>query len=117
MQSNSSKIRRLPTERIRHWIRILSDRDRIRVEFSVRGKHVTRIQVIQYEAEIGGEWVAIVRYDMAHGFLHRDIMHPDGTQDKITVAYRTLTEAITEAMDFIQAQWEFYRRIYEERMR
>jgi len=33
--------------------------------------------VIQYEAEIEGEWREIVRYDTAHGSPHKDIMHPE----------------------------------------
>ncbi|MBI5651046.1 MAG: hypothetical protein HZC40_11480 [Chloroflexi bacterium] len=94
---------------------MLTDRDRIRVEFTVRGKNVIAIDVIQYEAEIAETWIAIVRFDMAHGFLHRDIMRPDGTQEKSSVAYRTLAEAVTESLEFIETQWEFYRRIYEER--
>ncbi len=114
MSSNPSKIRRLPPERKRHWIRILSDRDRIRVEFTVRGKRVSVVNVIQYETEIVGEWVAVVRYDMAHGYFHRDIMRPDGTQEKMRVPYSTLAEAVTEALDYIETHWEFYRRIYEE---
>lgn len=83
----------------------------------MRGKKVTAIQVIQYEAEIAGDWVAVVRFDMAHGFFHRDILNPDGTQEKTTVAYRTLAGAVTEALNFIEEHWEFYRRIYEEQLK
>jgi len=107
--------RRLPPERKREWIRFLSDRDRIRVEFTVRGKNVTVIDVIQYEAEIAGAWIGIVRFDMAHGFLHRDIMRPEGSQEKSQMPYRTLAEAVTEALDYIENHWEFYRRVYEEK--
>jgi len=114
MVSDSEKIRRLPPIRKRNWIRILTDRDRIRVEFTVRGNIVSSVDVIQYEAEIAGKWIGIVRYDMAHGYFHQDIMRPDGTQEKTKIAYRDLTEAVAEAMDFIEAHWEFYRRIYEE---
>ena len=96
-------------------MRVLSDRDRIRVEFVIiKGKRVTAINLIQYEAEIAGKWVAVVRYDMAHGYFHRDIMRPDGTQEKLRIPYRDLTDAITEALDYIESNWEFYRRIYEE---
>lgn len=83
----------------------------------MQGKNVTAIDVIQYEAEIAGRWIGVVRYDMAHGFLHRDIMRPDGTQEKSKVTYRTLAEAVTESLNFIEAHWEFYRRIYEEKAR
>ena len=112
-----SKIRRLPPIRKREWIRVLTDRDRIRVEFTVRGKSVTVVDVIQYETEIEDKWVPIIRYDMAHGFFHRDIMHPDGTQEKSRMAFRTLAEAVTEALDFVEARWESYRKIYEEELK
>ena len=117
MPAHSSKIRQLPQPRKRQWIRVLSDRDRIRVEFTVRGQNVTTVDVIQYEAEVGGAWVSVVRYDMAHGFFHRDITRPDGTQEKSRVSYRTLAEAVTESLDFIEAHWEFYRKIYEEEIK
>jgi hypothetical protein len=64
MASNPATSRRLPPERKREWIRFLSDRDRIRVAFTVRGKNVTVIDVIQYEAEIAGAWIGIVRFDL-----------------------------------------------------
>jgi hypothetical protein len=117
MSSSPAKIRKLLPERKRGWIRFLSDRDRIRVEFTVRGKNVTVIDVIQYEAEMAGTWVGIVRFDMAHGFLHRDIMRPDGAQEKFQVPYRTLAEAVTGALDYIEEHWEFYRMVYEEKTR
>ena len=36
---------------------------------------------IQFETFIADRWHPIVRYDSAHGFGHRDLMHPDGTND------------------------------------
>jgi len=114
MPSYPYKLRkRLPAHQ-RYWVRVLSDRDRIRVEFTVSGKQVASIKVIQYEAEIAGQWTGLVRYDMAHGYWHRDIRRPDGPQEKLRIPYRDLTDAITEALDYIESNWEFYRRIYEE---
>ncbi len=57
--------------------------DRIRVHFIVEGGRVTDVVVIQYEAYIDGQWHAIVRFDEAHNFFHRDIMSPGGEQKKI----------------------------------
>lgn len=37
---------------------------------------------IQYEAFLDMEWRAIVRYDTAHGRPHKDILHPDGRQER-----------------------------------
>ncbi len=45
--------------------------DRIRVKFS-KEKGIIINLVIQYEAFIIEKWHAIVRYDCAHGFFHRD---------------------------------------------
>lgn len=95
----------------------LTDRDRIRVAFTMRGKQVSAIDLVQYEAEIDGTWVAILRYDMVHGYLHRDLMNPDGTQEKVATRYTSLAEALTLALDYVQTHWEFYRSVYEERSR
>jgi hypothetical protein len=40
---------------------------------------------LQLEVWYQGEWVPVVRYDNAHGFCHRDALHPDGSQDKTGV--------------------------------
>jgi hypothetical protein len=50
--------------------------------------------VIQYETLINGKWVAIVRYDCSHGFFHRDVIMPDGSQEKISIAIEDLNTAI-----------------------
>jgi len=39
--------------------------------------------VLQYEAMIEGKWFVIVRYDCAHGFFHRDLLHPNEDKEKI----------------------------------
>ncbi len=54
-----------------------ANKDRIRTRFKKDKGKILDI-VIQYEAMLVGKWVAIVRYDCAHGFFHRDILHPNG---------------------------------------
>lgn len=56
--------------------------DRLRVHFVTERGRVIAIVVIQYEAYIDGEWRAIVRFDEAHGYFHRDVMSPEGAQEK-----------------------------------
>ena len=92
----------------------MTDRDRIRVQFTVRGKQVASLDLVQCEAETNGEWIAIVRYDMAHGYLHRDLILPDGTREKRAIRYASLADALTQALDYVQKHWEFYRAMYEE---
>lgn len=114
MSAYSKKIRTKPITQQRNWVYDLTDRDRIRDAFTLRGKQVASLDLVQYEAEIHGEWIAIVRYDMAHGYLHRDLMNPDGTREKRAVRYTSLAEALTQALDYVQTHWEFYRAMYEE---
>ena len=56
-------------------------KDRIRVRFEKDKGEILDL-IIQYEALINGKWAAIVRYDCAHGFFHRDLLHPNGDKEK-----------------------------------
>lgn len=67
--------------RYRH--RHVLEKDRV-VEFSV-----------QYETHIAGKWHPIVRYDSSHGFAHRDLIHPDGTESKTAFHYWEYAEVLT----------------------
>ena len=31
------------------------------------------------------KWTPIVRYDLAHGFFHHDVMKPDGEKEKTLI--------------------------------
>lgn len=55
--------------------------DRIRYYHLTEGKRVIKF-LVQYETFIEGKWREIVRYDSAHGHPHKDVLHPDGSQDK-----------------------------------
>ncbi len=51
--------------------------DRLRVvAFKEKGKIIGF--VAQYEALIEQQWRQIVRYDTAHGFAQKDVIHPSG---------------------------------------
>jgi len=93
------------------------DENRIRIRFTTHAGKVTRIEIVQYEAYLAGKWRPLVRYDTAHGYLHRDVMKPDGTQEKMKIPYTSLSEALTQAIDEIRRQWRFYRRVWEEEMK
>ena len=58
------------------------DRLRIRIE-TVKGE--VKYFVVQYEALLKEEWIPIVRYDLAHGFFHRDVMMPKGEKEKQSI--------------------------------
>ncbi len=54
-------------------------------------------------------WHPAVRYDNAHGFCHRDTLHPDGTQEKTPVASGGANETFTFAIDELRTTWEAHR--------
>ena len=70
--------------------------------------------VVQYEAYIDGRWRAIVRFDEAHGFFHRDVMSPSDKQEKTAVPTSDKNIALTQAIAEIKEMWAEYRKEYEE---
>lgn len=73
---------------------------------------------IQYEALIDEEWHPIVRYDTAHGRPHKDVLHPDGTQDKHEFYGYSREDVLTIGERDIKTNWKQYRAAYEqEKMR
>ena len=68
--------------------------------------------VVQYETMIDGKWTAIVRYDCSHGFFHRDLLLPNGSQEKTTIAIEDLNIAIGYAEQELKDNWEIYKQKY-----
>jgi hypothetical protein len=85
------------------------DRLRIRIE-TLKGK--IKYFVVQYETLIGGEWEAIVRYDLAHGFFHRDVMNAKGEKEKQSINITNLEDALKYAQQDLKDRWEFYKERY-----
>ncbi|MGE0019415.1 MAG: hypothetical protein AB7S72_07100 [Draconibacterium sp.] len=90
--------------------------DRIRVRFSKEAGEIIDL-VIQYEALIKGKWTAIVRYDCAHGFFHRDLMHPNGDKEKKVIDAPDLKYAFTFARQDLEDKWEWYREQFIKKIR
>lgn len=94
----------------RHWfIRVAPGEAQIRCSFQ-RLKNLIPQFVVQLEIRHGEDWLPVVRYDNAHGFCHRDTLHPDGSQDKTRVFMGDLNE--TFAVEELRANWESYRDRY-----
>ncbi len=89
--------------------------DRFRYYHHLEQGKITRFR-IQYEALIGGKWRAIARYDTAHGHPHRDLLHPNGTQDKSEFYGYSREEVLTLGERDIKANWKRYRVAYEQEM-
>ncbi|MGI8482673.1 MAG: DUF7718 family protein [Thermomicrobiales bacterium] len=59
----------------------------LRIRISTETVDVTSLTV-QYETWIDGEWVAVVRYDTAHGQAHIDFLDHDGNKiDKTELGF------------------------------
>ena len=99
----------------KHWLQDFETGiDRLRVHFITEFGKVLAIIVIQYEAYIDGKWRPIVRFDEAHGFFHRDIMHPSGTQEKTAHSSSDKGLALPEAIEEIKENWQTYREEFEK---
>ena len=93
-----------------------SDRDRYRLYCRTEQGRVAVFSV-QYEALIGDSWRAIVRYDTAHQFPHRDLLHPDGSQDKTEYPGYSKADVLTLGQEDIRRHWSSYRAGYERERR
>lgn len=72
--------------------------------------------VYQYESYINNKWNAIVRYDCAHGFFHRDLIHPNGDKEKKEIKLDNLKEASRFADFDIRNRWEWYKECYIKKL-
>ena len=56
--------------------------------------------------------MAVVRYDTAHGFAHRDLIWPSGKVDKTPLFMQTFNEALDFAEADLRSNWESYVENY-----
>lgn len=89
--------------------------DRSRQVITTEGGEVIGF-VVQYEAEIVGQWRAIVRYDTAHGFVHRDLVRPDGRVVKRRLGLGDLKEALVFGEMEIARNWRRHRERFVRQM-
>jgi len=71
----------------------------------------------QYESFIRGEWRAIVRYDCAHGFFHRDVLMPNGDKEKKTIEIDSLKNASKYAEQDLKDRWEWYKERFIKKLK
>ncbi len=100
----------------RFWfVNLAPDEARLRCSFHRLGKRIVRFTV-QLEVRDLDEWRPVVRYDNAHGFCHRDTLHPDGTQDKTGVYIGDVNATFTFAIEDLRTNWEAHRARYRGEM-
>ena len=73
--------------------------------------------MVQLEVEVEeGVWKPVVRYDTSHGFAHRDIMMPDGSQKKGPFDLNDFGSALNFAQEDLLRSWMNYRENYLRRL-
>lgn len=100
------------------YVFMLTDKDRKRHEH-ITEKSKVKVSgfVIQYEIFFEGKWMPVVRYDTAHGYVHKDLINPDGSKGKIFMGLTDLNEALTLADKDINENWERYKERYLRRIK
>ena len=91
-------------------------KERLRVRVLTERGQVKDIMV-QYETKIGEEWHEIVRYDCSHGFLHRDVIHPNKKTEKTPLRIENLNDALQYAEQDIRDRWNWYKERYNRRLK
>ena len=95
---------------------LLDAKNAARIRFELERSLVQRFMV-QLECCFDGKWYPVVRYDTAHNFAHRDVLHPLGETVKTKMAIQDYNQALTFAIKDLNDNWEKYRQRYEQWLR
>jgi hypothetical protein len=68
--------------------------------------------VMQYETQLEGKWLPVVRYDTEHGFAHRDLFDRYGNKKKTPMFTEDYNEALTFAEYDIKSNWKIYKQVF-----
>lgn len=90
--------------------------DKLRVRLKTHKNELIDV-VYQYETFINENWVAIVRYDCAHGFFHKDVMSPNGNKEKTEMTFDSLKSASQYAAQDLKDRWEWYKERYLKKLK
>ena len=90
--------------------------DRLRIRLRTEKNELIDV-VYQYEAFIDKVWVAIVRYDCAHGFFHKDVMQPNGEKEKSAMEFDSMKNAAQYAGQDLKERWEWYKERYLKKLK
>ena len=96
----------------REWTEdFVAEKVRLRCKYRRHGKQLLRFTV-QVEVLLADAWRPVVRYDNAHGFCHRDVIHADGTQEKTALFVGDINANFTHAIDDLKASWAAHHARY-----
>lgn len=70
--------------------------------------------IVQLEYLVG-KWIPVIRYDNAHGFLHKDVYSKTGNKKRREeIIAKTLKDAVKIAYKDLSQNYEEYVRRFEE---
>jgi len=95
--------------REKSYTALLTGEDRRRYSHARRAGRIVRF-TIQYETLVGGRWLAVVRYDCAHGAAHKDVLDIHGREEKHLLGVSDLREAAAIADADIRSNWQRYKQ-------
>lgn len=88
-------------------IRLEREKVWFRNEFSLLGPEKIEDFVVQFEIVEGGKHLTPVRYDIKHGYFHRDIINRQGKHvNKKKINVTNLKEAVKTATDDLVNNWQ-----------
>ena len=90
--------------------------NRLRVRLKTENGELTDI-MYQFESLINTKWIAIIRYDCAHGFFHRDVLQPNGDKEKQLIEMDSLKSASRYAEQDLKDRWEWYKERYIKKLK
>ncbi len=81
----------------------------IRLRFKIVTRNGKIIDfVVQLEVFVRHKWHPVVRYDFAHGFPHRDILSPNGNEEKKPLILDTMEQCVQYAEQDLMDRYEWY---------
>lgn len=96
----------------------------VRLSSDCRRRHNhthSKNKIISFSAQLEilykNKWYPVIRYDTAHGFAHRDFIHPDGKVDKTPLFLQDYNETLIFAENDIKNNWELYREKFLKEVR
>ncbi|MBW7919911.1 MAG: hypothetical protein H3C52_11495 [Anaerolineales bacterium] len=100
--------------RVVSYVYAFDDNNALRVRFELERGRVLSF-VVQLECYfVDHGWLPVVRYDTAHGFAHRDTIHPRREAEKKAMPVGSYEEGLSFAENDLKSNWREYRRRYEE---
>ena len=70
--------------------------------------------VVQLEIILDEQWLPVTRYDTAHGFVHRDDIHPNGEQFKTPLIFPSYEDGMNFTIDDLRTNAAWYVERYKQ---